>query len=455
MSRFLSNRILTASRIALASKTQIRPIANTSVKADTKPYSSLELMKMEHKYGAHNYHPLPVVFSKAQGAEVWDVEGKRYIDFLSAYSAVNQGHCHPKIIKAMVDQASKLTLSSRAFYNETFPRFTKYITEYFGYESVMPMNSGAEGVETAIKLARKWAYTHKKVPENEAIVICASGCFHGRTLTAISMSDDPSSYEGFGPHLPGLRRIPYNDLAALEEVLNAEGDKVCAFIVEPIQGEAGVIVPDDGYLLKSAELLKKHNALLIADEIQTGLCRSGKLLACDYDGVKPDVVILGKALSGGCFPVSCVLTSKEVMLSIKPGEHGSTFGGSSLAASVAIASLEVLNDEKLADNSFAQGEKFRSAISALKSPFVKEIRGRGLLNAIEIVPDFKFSAWQICLLLAQRGILCKPTHDYTIRMSPPLVLTSEQTQEAIDIITKLFKELPTMDVSQVPQEPKF
>jgi len=410
---------------------------------------------MEHKFGANNYHPIPIVFSKAKGAEVWDVEGKKYLDFLSAYSAVNQGHCHPRILESLTQQASRLTLSSRAFYNDIFPRYTKYVTSYFGFESVLPMNTGAEAVETAFKLARKWGYSKKKIPEGQAIIVCVSGCFHGRTITAISISDDPDSFAGYEPKLGGIQRIEYNNLSQLKELLKKDGDRICAFIVEPIQGEAGVVVPEDGYLSQCAKICREHNVLFIADEIQTGLCRTGKMLACDYDKVKPDVLILGKALSGGYFPISCVLSSAEIMHTIQPGQHGSTFGGSSLSAAVAITSLEVLIDENLADNAFKQGEIFRSELKKSLPSFVTDVRGKGLLNAIEIDPKFRFSAWEICMLFAQKGILCKPTHDHIIRLSPPLVLTKQQTDEALQVIKQTFSEIPKLDKSHIPKEPKF
>ncbi|MDD4544383.1 MAG: ornithine--oxo-acid transaminase [Bacteroidales bacterium] len=393
-----------------------------------------ELIEMEHHYGAHNYHPLPVVLSKGEGAFVWDVEGKRYFDFLSAYSAVNQGHCHPKIVKALCDQAQTLTLTSRAFYNDTLGPYEKYITEYFGYDKVLPMNTGAEADETALKLARRWGYKVKGIPENEAIIICCEGNFHGRTITIISMSSDPDSYGQFGPFTPGFIQIPYNDTKALEEVLEKHGKNVAAFLLEPIQGEAGVFVPDDGYLKKSYDLCKKHNVLFIADEVQTGIARTGKLLAIEHEGVRPDIVILGKALSGGVIPVSAVLADDEIMLTIGPGEHGSTFGGFCLAGKVAMAALEVVKEEKLAEKAEYLGKIFREEMSKVKSDMIELVRGKGLLNAIVIRPKNGKEAWDVCLKMRDLGVLAKPTHGHIIRFAPPLVITEEQLREAIEII---------------------
>lgn len=393
-----------------------------------------ELIEMEHRYGAHNYHPLPVVLSKGEGAFVWDVEGKRYFDFLSAYSAVNQGHCHPKIVKALCDQAQTLTLTSRAFYNDTLGPYEKYITEYFGYDKVLPMNTGAEADETALKLARRWGYKVKGIPENEAIIICCEGNFHGRTITIISMSSDPDSYGQFGPFTPGFIQIPYNDTKALEEVLEKHGKNVAAFLLEPIQGEAGVFVPDDGYLKKSYDLCKKHNVLFIADEVQTGIARTGKLLAIEHEGVRPDIVILGKALSGGVIPVSAVLADDEIMLTIGPGEHGSTFGGFCLAGKVAMAALEVVKEEKLAEKAEYLGKIFREEMSKVKSDMIELVRGKGLLNAIVIRPKNGKEAWDVCLKMRDMGVLAKPTHGHIIRFAPPLVITEEQLREAIEII---------------------
>ncbi|MDD2287850.1 MAG: ornithine--oxo-acid transaminase [Bacteroidales bacterium] len=393
-----------------------------------------ELIEMEHHYGAHNYHPLPVVLSKGEGAFVWDVEGKRYFDFLSAYSAVNQEHCHPKIVKALCDQAQTLTLTSRAFYNDTLGPYEKYITEYFGYDKVLPMNTGAEADETALKLARRWGYKVKGIPENEAIIICCEGNFHGRTITIISMSSDPDSYGQFGPFTPGFIQIPYNDTKALEEVLEKHGKNVAAFLLEPIQGEAGVFVPDDGYLKKSYDLCKKHNVLFIADEVQTGIARTGKLLAIEHEGVRPDIVILGKALSGGVIPVSAVLADDEIMLTIGPGEHGSTFGGFCLAGKVAMAALEVVKEEKLAEKAEYLGKIFREEMSKVKSDMIELVRGKGLLNAIVIRPKNGKEAWDVCLKMRDLGVLAKPTHGHIIRFAPPLVITEEQLREAIEII---------------------
>ncbi|MDD2488291.1 MAG: ornithine--oxo-acid transaminase [Bacteroidales bacterium] len=395
---------------------------------------SEEFIELEHHYGAHNYHPLPVVLSKGEGPFVWDVEGKKYFDFLSAYSAVNQGHCHPKIVKALCDQAQTLTLTSRAFYNDCLGPYEKYITEYFGYDKVLPMNTGAEADETALKLARRWGYKVKGIPENEAIIICCEGNFHGRTITIVSMSNDPDSYGQFGPFTPGFVKIPYNDTKALEEVLAKHGDKVAAFLVEPIQGEAGVFVPDEGYLKTCYDLCKKHNVLFIADEVQTGIARTGKLLACDHEGIRPDMIILGKALSGGVIPVSAVLADNEVMLTIGPGEHGSTFGGFCLAGKVAVAALEVVKEEKLAERAEYLGKIFRDEIGKVKSEMIELVRGKGLLNAIVIRPKNGKEAWDVCLKMRDMGVLAKPTHGHIIRFAPPLVITEEQLREAIEII---------------------
>lgn len=395
---------------------------------------SEEFIELEHHYGAHNYHPLPVVLSKGEGPFVWDVDGKKYFDFLSAYSAVNQGHCHPKIVKALCDQAQTLTLTSRAFYNDCLGPYEKYITEYFGYDKVLPMNTGAEADETALKLARRWGYKVKGIPENEAIIICCEGNFHGRTITIVSMSNDPDSYGQFGPFTPGFVKIPYNDTKALEEVLAKHGDKVAAFLVEPIQGEAGVFVPDEGYLKTCYDLCKKHNVLFIADEVQTGIARTGKLLACDHEGIRPDMIILGKALSGGVIPVSAVLADNEVMLTIGPGEHGSTFGGFCLAGKVAVAALEVVKEEKLAERAEYLGKIFRDEIGKVKSEMIELVRGKGLLNAIVIRPKNGKEAWDVCLKMRDMGVLAKPTHGHIIRFAPPLVITEEQLREAIEII---------------------
>ncbi len=393
-----------------------------------------DYIQREDKFGAHNYHPLPVVLDRGEGVFVWDVEGKRYYDFLSAYSAVNQGHCHPKIVGAMKDQAERLTLTSRAFYNSMLGEFEAYITSYFGYDKVLPMNSGAEGDETALKLCRKWGYEKKGIPENEAKIIVCEGNFHGRTITIISMSTDPDSYKGFGPFTPGFITIPYNDTEALAKAL--EDPNVAGFLVEPIQGEAGVYVPDDGFLSKAFALCKEKNVLFIADEVQTGLARTGKLLACDHEGVRPDILILGKALSGGVYPVSAVLADDDIMLCIRPGEHGSTYGGNPVAARVAIAALEVIKEENLAERAQDLGEKFRADLRKIDSPMVELVRGKGLLNAMVIKPTKGKTAWDVCLALKENGLLAKPTHEHIIRFAPPLVITEAQLKECADIIGK-------------------
>jgi len=399
--------------------------------------SSEKAMELEDKYGAHNYHPLPVVLTKGEGAKVWDVEGKVYFDFLSAYSAVNQGHCHPKIVEALTEQAQRLTLTSRAFYNDVLGVYEKYVTEYFGYDKVLPMNTGAEADETALKLARKWGYLKKGIPENEAkIVVCANN-FHGRTITIISMSTDPDAYKGFGPYTPGFVTVPYNDLNALESEL--KDPNVAAFLVEPIQGEAGVYVPDDGYLKKSYDLCKANNVLFIADEVQTGIARTGKLLACDHEGVRPDILILGKALSGGVIPVSAVLADDDIMLCIKPGEHGSTFGGFPLAGRVAVAALKVVKEEKLAERAEYLGQIFRKEIEAIGSPMIDLVRGKGLLNAVIIKPKNGKEAWDVCLKMKELGVLAKPTHGDIIRFAPPLVITEEELRQAIAIIKEAIQ----------------
>lgn len=404
--------------------------------------SSEEAIRLEDRYGAHNYHPLPVVLSKGEGVFLWSPEGKRYYDFLSAYSAVNQGHCHPAIVKALFDQATQLTLTSRAFHNDVLGPYEKYITELLGYDKVLPMNTGVEGGETAIKLARKWAYTVKGVPENQAKIIFVEGNFWGRTLAAISSSTDPSSFEGFGPFMPGYELIPYNDLAALEKAL--EDPNVAGFMVEPIQGEAGVVVPDEGYLSNAYDLCKSNNVLFIADEVQTGLSRTGRMLACDYENVKPDILILGKALSGGVLPVSAILADDEVMLSIKPGEHGSTYGGNPLACKVAVAALEVLVNEKLSEKAEKSGQYFRMRMNQLieqKPELVTLVRGKGLLNAIVINDDEDSStAWDICVKLAENGLLAKPTHGNIIRFAPPLVISEEEMEACCDIISQTILE---------------
>lgn len=399
---------------------------------------SEQLMELENRYGAHNYHPVPVVLEKGRGVHVWDVEGKVYYDFLSAYSAVNQGHCHPLIVDTLKKQAEMLTLTSRAFYNSALGEYEKYMHETFGYDKVLPMNTGAEAVETAIKLSRKWAYKVKGVPDNEAIVIFAENNFHGRTYGAISASNDPSSYSGYGPLVPKITRIPYNDIPALDKAL--ENPNVAAFIVEPIQGEAGVVVPDEGYLTKVAHLCKAANVLFVADEVQTGIARTGAMLACDHENVRPDVVLLGKALSGGIMPVSAVLADDDVMLVIQPGEHGSTFGGNPLACRVAISALQVVKDENLVQNAQYLGKYLRQELSKINSPLIKEIRGKGLLNAIVLDTDKPNLGMDICMRFAEKGLLAKPTHDYIIRLAPPLVITKAQLDECVQIISSTIEE---------------
>ena len=400
---------------------------------------SNDFMELEEKYGAHNYHPLPVVLAKGEGVFVWDVEGKKYFDFLSAYSAVNQGHCHPKIVGAMNEQSKILTLTSRAFFNNCLGNYEKYITEYFGYDKVLPMNSGAEADETAIKLCRRWAYDKKGIKVNEAKIIVCKDNFHGRTITIISMSSDPDSYKGFGPYTPGFIQIPYNDINALEKAL--QDKNVAGFLVEPIQGEAGVMVPDEGYLSKAYELCKANNVLFIADEVQTGLARTGKMLACDHENVRPDILILGKALSGGTMPISAVLADDEIMLVIKPGEHGSTFGGNPLASKVAVAALQVLKEENLSENAEKMGKIFRGELSKIDSDMIVLVRGKGLLNAIVIKPKDGKEAWDVCVNMKENGLLAKPTHQHIIRFAPPLIITEEQIKEAVEIIKKSINEI--------------
>lgn len=409
-------------------------LMNNTITKDAQYYINLE-----EKYGAHNYHPLPVVLSKGKGIYVWDVEGKQYFDFLSGYSAVNQGHCHPRIIQVLHEQAEQLTLTSRAFHNNLLGEYEKYITEYFGYEKVLPMNTGVEGGETAIKLARRWGYTVKGIAENQARIIFVEGNFWGRTMSAISSSTDPSSYSQFGPFMPGFEVIPYNDLAALEAAISHPD--VAGFMFEPIQGEAGVVVPSDGYLTGVRALCTKHKVLMIADEIQTGLCRTGMLLACDYENVRPDILILGKALSGGVLPVSAVLADDEIMLTIKPGEHGSTYGGNPLGCKVAMESLAVLKDENLAENAAHMGEIFRRRIGELQNPLIAEIRGRGLLNAIVINQPEENAAWKLCLLLMHNGLLAKPTHGNIIRLAPPLMIDAAELETAVEIMEKSLREM--------------
>jgi ornithine--oxo-acid transaminase len=401
--------------------------------------NSEQAIRLEENFGAHNYHPVPVVIQRGEGVFVWDVEGKRYYDFLAAYSAVNQGHCHPRILSALIEQASKLTLTSRAFHNDVLGEYEQFMTSLFGYQKLLPMNTGVEGGETAIKLARRWAYDVKGVPENKAKIIFVEGNFWGRTLAAVSSSTDPSSYTGFGPYMPGFELIPYNDLKALETAL--QDPNVAGFMVEPIQGEAGVIVPDDGYLSGAASLCKKYNVLFIADEIQTGIARTGKMLACDHEDVRPDILILGKALSGGFLPVSAVLADDEIMMTIKPGEHGSTYGGNPLACRVAMAAMGVVLDENLAANAAELGEVLRDELRSIQSKRIEIVRGKGLLNAIVIKEENNVSAWDICLRLKENGLLAKPTHGNIIRFAPPLVITREQMMECTEIIRQTFSEL--------------
>ena len=402
--------------------------------------TSKDLINLEYEYGAHNYHPLPVVLEKGEGMYLWDVEGKKYFDFLSAYSAVNQGHCHPKIISALIDQSKKLTLTSRAFHNNVLGQYEKFITDFFGYDKILPMNTGVEGGETAIKLARKWGYEVKKIPTDSAKIIFVEGNFWGRTLGAISSSTDPSSTNGFGPFMPGYEIIPYNNLDSLREAL--KDPNVAAFMVEPIQGEAGVVVPDENYLRNAYEMCKDSDVLFIADEVQTGIGRTGKMICCEHHGFKPDILILGKALSGGVFPVSAILASDEVMLTIKPGEHGSTFGGNPVACEVAMAALKVIRDEKLSENAHNMGVIFRDKIQTYinNSNIVEKIRGKGLLNAIVIKDDENSDiAWNICLKMAEKGLLAKPTHGNIIRFAPPLIINEDQLNNCIEIIISSLK----------------
>lgn len=407
----------------------------TGLSARAKHY-----LDLEEKYGAHNYHPLPVVLEQGKGVFVWDVDGRPYYDFLSGYSAVNQGHCHPRIVEAFMRQASKLTLTSRAFHSDKLGEYAAFITSYFGYDKVLPMNTGVEAVETAIKLCRKWAYEVKGIPDGQAIIVVCEGNFHGRTTGVISFSSDPSSTTHFGPYLPGFIRIPYNDAKALEDVLTS-GKHIAGFLVEPIQGEAGVVVPDEGYLARCKQLCESSNVLFIADEIQTGLARTGKMLACDHENVRPDILILGKALSGGMLPVSAVLTDDPVMLTIKPGEHGSTYGGNPLACETAIAALTVLKDEHMAENATVMGERLREGLRSLNSSHISIVRGKGLLNAIVISHANDDAAWDLCLELKDNGLLAKPTHGDKIRFAPPLMITAEQVDECVSIIGKALGRL--------------
>lgn len=408
--------------------------ATSAVSARSAYFINLEL-----EYGAHNYHPLPVVLERGSGVFVWDVDGKRYFDFLSGYSAVNQGHCHPRIIQRLTEQAQRLTLTSRAFHSNLLGEYEKYITAYFGYDKVLPMNTGVEGGETAIKLARRWGYVKKGIPENEAKIVFAKGNFWGRTLAAISSSTDPSSYHNFGPFMPGFELVNYNDLTDLERAL--QDPNVAAFMVEPIQGEAGVVVPHDGYLKGVRALCDQYNVLFIADEIQTGLCRTGKMLACDHENVRPDILILGKALSGGTMPVSAVLCDNFIMMNIQPGEHGSTYGGNPLACAVAMEALQVLKDEQMAENAERLGALLRSELKALQSPYIAEVRGKGLLNAIVIKHSNPEAAWDFCLTLKENGLLAKPTHGDKIRFAPPLCITEAQIRECVQIIQQSLASL--------------
>lgn len=403
--------------------------------------TSKELMALEEQYGAHNYHPLPVVLHKGKGIYVWDVEGKPYFDFLSSYSAVNQGHCHPRIVKALKDQADTLCLTSRAFYNDALCEYEEFMHNYFGYDRILPMNTGAEGVETALKLARRWGVAKKHIPNDRVKIICCEGNFHGRTVTVITMSNDPSSFDNYGPLTPGFIRIPYNDTEALRKVLEEQGDEVCAFLAEPIQGEAGVFVPDDGYIRKCYDLCHAHNVLFIADEVQTGIARTGRMICCEHDGVRPDILVLGKALGGGVLPVSACLADDDIMLNVKPGEHGSTFGGFPLAARVAMEALKVVKRQNLVENAEKMGRIFREEIKKINSPFIVEVRGRGLLNAIVTKPIGDKTAWDICLKMKENGLLAKPTHDDIIRFAPPLVIKEAELRKAIDIIKRTFEEM--------------
>lgn len=402
---------------------------------------SQHYISLEEKHGAHNYEPLPVVLSRGDGSRVWDVDGKQYLDFLSAYSAVNQGHNHPKIVEALKEQAQTLCLTSRAFYNDALGPYEKMMTELFGYDKLLPMNTGAEAVETALKLARKWAYQVKKVAENEAIIVTCKNNFHGRTISIISYSTDHNAKKEYGPYTPGFETIEYNDVEALKKILKEKGKRIAGFLIEPIQGEAGVVVPDKGYLKKCYDLCKQHNVLFIADEVQTGIARTGKMLCCDHENIKPDIVILGKALSGGVMPVSAVLCDNEIMMTISPGQHGSTYGGFPLACKVATAAIQVVLDEDLAERAEKLGKIFRERMKAIKSPFIKLVRGKGLLNAVEIQPHNGKTAYDVCIEMAKNGLLAKPTHQHIIRFAPPLVISEEQLNEGLDIFEKSVKSL--------------
>jgi ornithine--oxo-acid transaminase len=437
------------------------PHANDSPNAGSNPTSrfhatsSDNAITAENEFAAHNYHPLPVVFAKASGVHVWDPEGRQYLDFLSAYSAVNQGHCHPELVKALVDQASRLTLSSRAFHNDVFPKWAEKVRAMFGYDMVLPMNTGAEAVETAIKIARKWAYKVKGVEQDKALVFSALDNFHGRTMVAVTLSSDPESKDNYGPYIPNIgstcpstgKSIRYNNVADLEAVLEVHGKDTAAFIVEPIQGEAGVVVPDEDYLAKVQALCKKHNVLFICDEIQTGIGRTGRMLCSEWAGIKPDMVTLGKAISGGMYPVSCVLSSKDIMMVIEPGTHGSTYGGNPLGCAVSIRALEIMEEEDLTAKAERLGNMFRDGLAALQSPIIKIIRGKGLLNAVVIDESAASgrTAWDLCLLLKSKGLLAKPTHGDIIRFAPPLVITETELRKGLSIITEAIKELPTAE----------
>ncbi|KAI1085811.1 ornithine aminotransferase [Whalleya microplaca] len=431
-----------------------QPGNGSTVESRFHSASTKSAIEAENKYAAHNYHPLPVVYARAQGVDVWDPEGKHYLDFLSAYSAVNQGHCHPELVKALTEQAGRVTLSSRAFHNDVFPKWAEKVQQTFGYDMVLPMNTGAEAVETAIKIARKWAYKVKGVPQGKALIFGAEENFHGRTMTAVTLSTDAESKDNYGPYVPNIgatspstgKPIRYNNVADLEEVLEAHGKETAAFIVEPIQGEAGVVVPDDDYLTKVQSLCKKHNVLLICDEIQTGIGRTGRMLCSEWAGIKPDMVTLGKAISGGMYPVSCVLSNKDIMLVVEPGTHGSTYGGNPLGCAVSIRALELVEEEQLTQKAEKLGNIFRDSLASLKSPVVKTIRGKGLLNALVIDESQTngHSAWDLCVLLKERGLLAKPTHGNIIRFAPPLVISETQLRKAIGIIGNALRELPSL-----------
>jgi len=442
--KFLVHRLSQTARSAKVNAIPARSLSAEVNELRGLSQRQLNMIELEGNHGAHNYHPLPVVLSRGEGVHLYDVDGKQYLDFLSAYSATNQGHCHPRIIDALTQQAQKLTLTSRAFYNDKLGEYCDFMTKIFKYDRLLPMNTGVEGGETAVKLARKWGYMNKKIPSNDAHVVFASGNFWGRTMGAISSSTDPVSTNNFGPFMPNYDLVPYQDLNALEKLFQEQGDKICGFMVEPIQGEAGVVVPPPGYLKGVRELCDKYRVLFIADEVQTGLGRTGSLLACDHENVKPDIVVLGKALSGGVLPVSAVMTSNEVMLNIKPGEHGSTFGGNPLACAVATESIKVLLEEKLPENADKQGKTFRAEMTKLQKEFpdvITTVRGKGLLNAVVINPTAGRSAWDLCVIMRDNGLLAKPTQSNVIRFAPPLVLTDEQTAKGVDIISRSLRQM--------------